>query len=180
MLFVAWLPRTTLAQFDFEKEPIHYSQTQAHDAIAELISKLESGESVLKWDEQRGWLPSLLEHLEVSSKSQVLTFSKTSLQIRHIDPSTPRAIYFSDDVYLGWIPTGELIEMSAVDDQLGAVFYTIRQTNAQPRNRARSYQLHDLSWHFENEKRPGIPCSIGVSFPQRSASLLNGLNHDRS
>ena len=120
----------SFAQFDFDKEPIEYTATQSSDAIAKLIAKLESGEAKLEWTDQQGWLPSLLEQLNVSTKSQVLTFSKTSLQIRHINPDTPRAIYFNDDVYLGWIPTGDLIELSAVDDQLGAVFYTIRQRSA--------------------------------------------------
>ena len=46
---------------------------------------------------------------------------------RHIHPQTPRAIYFNDETYLGWVPNGDIIELSSVDDDLGAVFYTIKQ-----------------------------------------------------
>ncbi len=115
------------AQFDFEKEPISYSDSPSSDAVARMISKLKAGEITLKWSKQQGWLPSLLEHLDVSPQSQSLVFSKTSLQIRHIHPKTPRAIYFNDETYLGWVPNGDIIELSSVDDDLGAVFYTIKQ-----------------------------------------------------
>jgi hypothetical protein len=121
------LASPAVAQFDFEKDPINYSDAASTDAVAKLKSKLESGEVKLQWNDKQGWLPSLLDHLGVSSESQSLVFSKTSLQIRHITPQTPRAIYFNDDTYLGWVPTGDLIEISAVDDQLGAVFYSIKQ-----------------------------------------------------
>jgi hypothetical protein len=57
----------------------------------------------------------------------VLVFSKTSLQRRRIGPKTPRAIYFSDDVYIGFCWLGEVMEVSAVDTNLGTVFYTLDQ-----------------------------------------------------
>jgi hypothetical protein len=58
----------------------------------------------------------------------MLVFSKTSLQARRIWPQKPRAIYFSDDVYVGFCQAGEVIEVSAADPQLGAVFYTVDQS----------------------------------------------------
>jgi hypothetical protein len=126
-IFFNWMVGSANAQFDFEQAPIKYSKTESNDAVAKLISQLESGETSLTWNDQQGWLPSLLEKLEVPSLSQTLVFSKTSLQIRHIRPRSPRAIYFNDVTYLGWVPTAEFIEVSSVDDHLGAVFYTIRQ-----------------------------------------------------
>jgi hypothetical protein len=59
----------------------------------------------------------------------MLVFSKTSLQRDRISPRTPRAIYFNDDVYVGYCHAGEVIEVAAADGQLGAVFYTLDQTN---------------------------------------------------
>jgi len=118
----------TSAQFDYELPPIAYSTTAAHDRVAQLAASVESGKLTLQWDRQQGWLPDLLKQLQVSPESQTLVFSKTSLQIRHITPSNPRAIYFSDDTYLGYVPGGDLIELSAVDPQLGPVFYTLEQT----------------------------------------------------
>jgi hypothetical protein len=115
------------AQFDFEKAPVSYSATEAHDRIAHLAHALAKGETSLKWDEEMGWLPDLLEQLKVSPESQTLVFSKTSLQIRHISPTNPRALYFSDDTYIGWVPGGDLIELSAVDPKIGPVFYSLEQ-----------------------------------------------------
>jgi hypothetical protein len=60
----------------------------------------------------------------VPAESQMLVFSKTSLQRGRIRPERPRALYFSDSVYVGWVPGG-LIEVTAVDPRLGPIFYSI-------------------------------------------------------
>ena len=69
----------------------------------------------------------MLRELGVSQSSQVLVFSKTSLQSRRIWPQRPRALFFSDDVYVGFCQSGDVIEVSAADPQLGTVFYTVDQ-----------------------------------------------------
>lgn len=64
----------------------------------------------------------------------MLVFSKTSLQRERISPARPRAIYFSDDAYVGWVQYGRVLEISAVDPRQGAIFYTLAQRMAeQPR-----------------------------------------------
>jgi hypothetical protein len=65
---------------------------------------------------------SLLKLLEVPATSQMLVFSTTSLQLRLISPRNPRALYFNDDLYLGYIPGGK-IEIISVDPELGGIFY---------------------------------------------------------
>lgn len=110
---------------DFDRPPIAYASTESNDPVAKLIGKLESGKKVLNHDAVLGWLPSLLNALDVPDGSQLLVFSKTSLQIRKISPSNPRAIYFNDNVYIAYIPRADRIEISAVDSLLGAVFYTL-------------------------------------------------------
>lgn len=120
-------PWPLLAQLEFDQPPISYSSTPSRDSIARLAEGLQSGSTTLAWDPSQGWLPALLNVLEVPRSSQTLVFSKTSLQIRHISPTNPRALYFSDTVYLGWVPGGDLIELSAVDDLQGPIFYTLRQ-----------------------------------------------------
>jgi hypothetical protein len=57
----------------------------------------------------------------------MLVFSKTSLQRNRIAPRTPRALYFGDDVYVGYCQRGKVLEVTAVDPQLGAVFYSLDQ-----------------------------------------------------
>ena len=58
-----------------------------------------------------------------------MVFSKTSAQVQRISPNIPRAIYFNDHTYVAWIPRAALIEIMAVDAQLGPVFYTLAQTD---------------------------------------------------
>lgn len=115
---------------EYEREPIRYGQTQPDNRVSRLIGRLESGESHLNYEPHFGYLRSVLETLEVPQSSQVLVFSKTSLQRHRISPRTPRALYFSDDVYIGFCQSGDVLEVSAVDPQLGAVFYTLDQTRS--------------------------------------------------
>lgn len=65
---------------------------------------------------------SLLAALDMPESSQLLVFSNTSLQLSLISASNPRALYFNDELYLGWVPGGK-IEVATVDPDLGAVFY---------------------------------------------------------
>src|SRR5215510_5930865 len=87
---------------EFEQAPIAYSRSQPSNRVSRLLDQFASGEQQLAHDEQFGYLRSLLAKLEVPVSSQMLVFSKTSLQRNHISPRTPRALYFSDDVYVGY------------------------------------------------------------------------------
>ena len=69
-------------------------------------------------------LPALLQAFGINSDSQMLVFSKTSFQAGKIGPRNPRAIYFNDEVAVGWVRGGEGIEVAAVDPRQGVVFYT--------------------------------------------------------
>jgi hypothetical protein len=112
-------------QDSFDLPPIRYSDSQSRDPVALFQQKLATGQVVLDLDEQYGVLPSLLKHLEVPAESQVLVFSKTSLQIHKISPTNPRALYFNDSVYIGFVPGSSILELAANDPALGAVFYTL-------------------------------------------------------
>lgn len=112
---------------DFEREPIRYSKATPANAITRLQADIDAGKLRLTFDADRGYLPSVLKALSVPVTSQTLVFSKTSLQRSKISPRSPRAIYFSDDMYVGYCKNGQVLEISAVDPQLGAVFYTLEQ-----------------------------------------------------
>jgi hypothetical protein len=99
----------------------------AIDPVAELLTRLEAGETVLERDPFFGYLPAVLEALDVPMSSQSLVFSRTSLQVDMIAPWAPRALYFNDDVYVGYTVDGLVLELAAVDPDGGAVFYTIDQ-----------------------------------------------------
>ena len=114
----------------FDEEAINYSKTADGGPVARLRVLIEKGEAKLAYDKDRGYLPAVLEALGVSPASQMLVFSKTSLQRERISPRTPRAIFFNDDVYIGFIPGAPLLEISSVDPKLGAVFYQLEQKPA--------------------------------------------------
>lgn len=134
------------AQLDFERSPILYSKSEPTDRVAQLASDLAAGTQQLDWEPAHGYLVSLLRALDVPISSQTLVFSKTSLQISRISPRTPRAIYFNDDVYVGWVQHGREIEISAADPALGGTFYSLHQNSDQPaaikRETSRCLQCH--------------------------------------
>ena len=120
-------PVSAFAQFDIEHEPINYLKSPLTDPISQLQKRINADEVALTFDDKSGYLASVLKTLNVSETSQMLVFSKTSFQRNRIHPRTPRAIYFNDDVYIGWCQNGDVVEVSAVDPQLGGVFYSLDQ-----------------------------------------------------
>ena len=78
---------------DFEREPINYSKTTPDNALSRLQQRLDSGKTVPVYEDQMGYLRWLLRELQVPESSQMLVFSKTSVQRQRIAPKTPRAIY---------------------------------------------------------------------------------------
>ena len=129
MAYILWLlaPVAVWAQDRFEADPVAYSLTPPQDAIAQLQARLRDGATTLTHDPQFGYLKAILDALEIPPESQVLVFSKTSFQADNIGPASPRAIYFNDDVYLGMVQWGDVLEISTADPNLGAVFYTLKQ-----------------------------------------------------
>jgi hypothetical protein len=96
------------------------------DPIARLEKQVESGKVKLDYAGNGwGYLPSVLKQLGINIDSQVLVFSRTSIQTSHISPQTPRAIYFNDDTAVGFVQNGEVLEMSSIDPRQGAVFYSL-------------------------------------------------------
>jgi hypothetical protein len=103
-----------------------YQQAAFDDPVARLDRRLAAGAVKLEFrDGGLGYLPSLLEHLNINPDSQTLVFSKTSFQAQRIGPRNPRAIYFNDSVAVGFVPGGDGMEVAALDPREGVVFYTL-------------------------------------------------------
>lgn len=111
----------------FEGPPIDYHKTEVNDPVAKLAKRIKAGEVKLEYEANTGYLRSLLALLEIPESSQSLVFSKTSMQLQKISPSRPRAIYFNDDVYVGFCQKGEVLEIASTDPKQGAVFYSLKQ-----------------------------------------------------
>lgn len=99
------------------------------NVVEALEARLAKGEVKFSYaPDSHGYLKSVLEALKVSPESQVLPFTKSSLQFDRIGPGTPRAVYFNDDVAVGSVHPGGLIEIIANDQRGGIVFYTLDNT----------------------------------------------------
>jgi hypothetical protein len=121
-------PVCGFSQMEYERPPIDYLNTEVHDPVAQLASRIESGQAELVYEPQFGYLRSVLQSLDISVHSQTLVFSKTSLQLHRISPRQPRALYFNDNVYVGYCQRGDVLELAATDANQGATFYTLSQT----------------------------------------------------
>ncbi len=113
-------------------EPVNYRTAAADNPITRLQEQLQQDRTELEFHAAYGFLPSLLQQLQIPIDSQTLVFSRTSLQLRRISPATPRAIYFNDDIYVGFTVGGDVLEISVADPGLGAVFYTLSQRQQEP------------------------------------------------
>jgi hypothetical protein len=134
----------------FGDAPINYRSENLSDPVAKLQKKLDRGEAKLTYEEGHGYLRSVLAALHVPVNSQTLVFSKTSFQYPQISPEHPRALYFSDDVYVGQVHHGKSLEFVSFDPMQGAIFYVLdeHQTD-QPR--------------FERAELDCVQCHVATS-----------------
>lgn len=114
----------------FSEAPILYRTTPVNDPVAKLQKRLDAGEAKLQFQAGRGYLRSVLEQLAIPISSQTLVFSKTSFQYKKINPQAPRALYFNDDVYVGQVHDGKVLELVSFDPAQGAMFYILDEHEA--------------------------------------------------
>ncbi|HVJ84844.1 MAG TPA: hypothetical protein VM452_04320 [Caulifigura sp.] len=138
----------------FDLPPIEYTATTPVNAVSELQARIDSGKP-LTHEETLGYLRAVLAGLDIPVESQALVFSQTSLQRHVISPETPRAIYFNDDVYVGYCKNGDVLEISTADSRLGTVFYTLNQRPAAKPQFTRQTE-HCLQCHHSS-RTDGVP-----------------------
>ena len=109
----------------YSDAPINYRSEDLSDPVALLEKQIEQGKVSLSYDQDHGYLKSVLELLKVPVESQTLVFSKTSFQYPKISPEHPRALYYNDDVYVGSVHEGNAIEIVSFDPRQGAIFYLL-------------------------------------------------------
>lgn len=147
----SWLLLTILLapaqQATYDAPPVNYSKSTPTDAVAVLEGRLAAGRAVLKFEDAQGYLKGVLKELAIPASSQSLVFSKTSFQRHYITPNSPRALYYNDEVYVGWVQGGEVVEIASQDPQLGTVFYVVGQDASKParflRQTDNCLQCHD-------------------------------------
>ena len=131
LLLLAAATLTARAQLVYEENlspddpAIRYTSTPATDVVATLAARLEAGSTSFGARGPTETLRELLRELDVRPDSQVLAFSKTSVQHARVSPRTPRAIYFNDRVAIAIVPGADSLELAASDPRQGVVFYTL-------------------------------------------------------
>jgi hypothetical protein len=114
----------------FSEQPIDYRSENLSDPVAKLQKRLDRGEVKLDYEPKHGYLKSVLDQLAIPVNSQTLVFSKTSFQYKKISPEEPRALYFNDDVYVGQVHDGKVLEFVSFDPVQGAIFYILDEHQA--------------------------------------------------
>jgi hypothetical protein len=151
-----------------EHPAIGYSTRATSDPVAMLNRRLADGQRQLAFEGPGGYLRSVLEALEVPVASQTLVFSETSLQYQHITVTNPRALYFNDQVAVGWVRGADSLEVAAQDPEQGVVFYMLDQKAAAKPQFARSRRC--LECH-QNSFTGGVPGTVAMSMLPLSDNL---------
>ena len=99
---------------DYEMAPVHYTTSKDANTITRLQAAMDAEEFTLPQSSSKDILRALLNELKVPVSSQMLVFSKSSLQRELISAANPRAVYFNNDFYVGYVPGG-MIEIIACD-----------------------------------------------------------------
>lgn len=110
---------------------IAYATAPVTNVVEDLNRHLQDGSAALRFEGRSGYLQSVIDSLKLPIDSQLLVFSKTSLQARLVSASSPRSLFFNDRVALAWVRDGDLLEAAAHDEKAGVVFYSLEQRPAE-------------------------------------------------
>ena len=149
----------------FSEAPHNYWQRTPRDAFSMFAARLKAGQVKLDNRSEKVFVQSLLRSLDLSPASQMLVFSTTSLQLSRISVRNPRALYFNDHTYIGYVPSGQ-IEVISMDPDMGAVFhiFNIPRTSAPP-NIQRSTRCMNCHAGQEVGRVPALLLKSVVSGP---------------
>jgi len=149
------------------------------DRISALSRQIEAGDVRLTFDRDNGYLRSLLTALRVPLESQVVVFSQTSMQFDLISPRNPRAVFFGDEVAVGWVRGAETIELAALDPEHGVNFYTLEQReSARPQMKRESTRCVTCHLSPDTLGVPGLLTFSTFSIPQDKYSYAAGAATD--
>ena len=152
---------------------INYSSGPVSDPVSVLDARLESGTSSLAFDETSGYLRAVLDALGVPVESQTMVFSQTSFQAPLISMHSPRAVFFTDTVAVGYVRGGAILEVAAQDPAQGVVFYELPQSSAVPPRFRRNDNCLACHLSWETLGVPGLTVQSVYPLPDEN-SYVNG------
>jgi hypothetical protein len=148
--------------------------------VVALNRRIQAGEVDLAFDPASGYLRSLLTALSVPVESQTLVFSQTSFQADLININNPRALYFNDNVAVGWVRGGEVLEVAAHDAKQGVLFYQLEQKRAARPQLTRNVQCLSCHLSWDTLGVPGLFVMTMYPLPDDPNAYANGFpnNHN--
>jgi hypothetical protein len=149
-----------------------------HDAASALDQRLRDGSVQLAFDPGSGYLPSVLEALNIDVDSQVAVFSQGSADGPHISQRNPRTIFFNDTTAVAWVRGGD-VEMAAHDPQQGVVFYVLKQTKVETPRLVRDQQCLRCHISWDTFGVPGVTM-LSTGPPDPSGYATGGAIDDRT
>ncbi len=150
----------------FEYAPIHYYSRPLSNAMSRVSM------DQLSYEPEQGYLKSVLKALDILPSSQVVVFKSTSFQKDLIKEDNPRALYFNDMNYVGWIPGSDVLEIISVDPFLGPIFYTISQDPSRvPQINRNDKDCLDCHSGAKTQSVPGL--FVFSSFPKGGGRYNN-------
>ena len=169
---IAGLNRNLIVPIDHAA--INYMRTPAQDPVARLQQRMKRGEVKLEYkNDGFGYLRSVLKALKVMPDSQMLVFSKTSFQRNLINPKAPRSLYFRDDVAVGFVQNGDVLEFAALDPKQGTHFYTLDNTSASEQPAFASTGMTCIQCH-DSTPTLGVPgLMVRSVVPDRSGNPID-------
>src|SRR5882762_10534462 len=158
-----------------EDPAIAYTTARLNNSVADVNRRLQDGTVQFTFDSRSGFLRSALDALQIPVDSQMLVFSRTSLQGKRIGEQNPRALFFNDRVALGWVRGGDVLEVAAHDESAGIVFYTLEQradATTGPPQFKRAFEC--LGCHVTGNTL-GVPGLLMFSTTRRDPSQYSGV-----
>lgn len=129
----------------FESPPHDYWTRPLTDPFTVWLNKVQRGETTAPSGDELAVVRAYLKIFNVPVSSQMIVYSATSRQ-RIISPGRPRALYFNEDLYIGFVPGGR-IEVASIDPAAGPVFRIFdfprgERASIQPDRSDRCMQCH--------------------------------------
>lgn len=159
----------------FKDAPHHYYSREPKDAFARLVaaSKLDGAARVAADEKER--LLGVLAALQIPVSSQLLVYSATSLQSGIINPANPRALYFNEESYVGFVPGGRM-EIASIDPELGPVFYLVNAVGGARLDAVRSERCMNCHGGRTSWQLPGLVAESVI--PTKTGASLDGFRRE--
>ena len=182
-LSIAWMAALLLpakaapaqtAPVPFKDEPHAYWTRPPVDAFTKLLAnpnanRFQTPAAPLQT------LQRILEALDIPVHSQLLVYSATSLQSGLIHPTNPRALYFNEEAYVGYVPGGRF-EIASIDPQIGPIFY-VSTAEAAPIQFGRTPRCMNCHADRASEQLPGLVAESVIVTP--TGASLDGFRRDQ-